>query len=995
MTRSPSTRRGKRGLEPFSTIQLAFQRGRQTWGLLLITGVGIVAAVTLICTVPLYSKVAMTAGLRSVLNSNPQYADIDVSGVTAYLSLSMLHQVNTSLDRTFQKDLGSYLGASQFFVQTGFFPILDNSVGPLHETGDKMSLIGASMEQSAAHVHLVAGRLPVTSSQAIEVALRMETATNYHLAVGSTLPLHFTLVGGDLSVVSRVLMLHIVGIFTLPMDNDPYWHGIDFQGVSTNGVFALSQALASNDTILQTLAQLVSDPAVTNRVYQIPSNLYWYYRLDTNHISIDQLDNVIAGIQSVKVDNSNNGNLDQSPFLEQVSTYQSSDILDQYRSRTAVAQLPVVSFLFFVSGLVLFFIIMMAGLLVERQSEAIAVLRSRGASRRQIFGAMVIQSVVLGLIALVAGPLLAIVMTRLLTQNLLPATDQGALNLLAGNPVSVALGLSQYATGAALITVIAMSLAVLGAANRDILAIRREAARTTQRPLWQRLNLDVVAAIIALVGFIFSIYATNANVLDARLRLLLLSPLSLLGTIFLLLAGLLLLVRFFPLLLQGGAWLAARRRGATPLLALAQMARAPRQSARMTLFLALASAFAIFTLIFSATQTQRVLEVAAYQAGADFSGTVPLNLYTPKQLPGVTATYRHLPGVMAASLGFVKSATGGGPTAAINIDFKAVDTDTFAQTAIWTDQYSTQSLDSLMAQLRGQRSYGITHLVVPAIVDTSTWNLLHLTQGATFTLNFSPIAYSDLVNFKAIAEVQNIPTSGDSSTPGVLADFKTYADVYTQHFTRAGDYAVPLNYVWLRTSDDPALLVRLRQTLTQGDLQLNPLSDRRAIITSLYQEPLYLTLIGILSLGAVLALLLALGGNLLSSWLSARSRLVNFAVLRALGAAPRQVAGVLAWEQGIIYTTAILQGILFGIILSLLAIPALIFSSVLPNQVTGNLSAADFYAVQTVPAVNIVMPASLGIALGILAVICLIAISLMMLVVARPSIGQALRVNQD
>src|SRR5438067_1163419 len=160
----------------------------------------------------------MTAGLRSVLNSNPQNADIDVSGVTRNISLSILRRTKASLDKTFQKDLGPYLSESQFFVQTGFFPILSSSVGSLHETGDRMSLIGASMEQSAAHVRLVAGRLPMTNSQNIEVALRKETATNLSLKVGSILPLHFTIVGGDLSVVSRVLVLHVVGLFTLPND---------------------------------------------------------------------------------------------------------------------------------------------------------------------------------------------------------------------------------------------------------------------------------------------------------------------------------------------------------------------------------------------------------------------------------------------------------------------------------------------------------------------------------------------------------------------------------------------------------------------------------------------------------------------------------------------------------------------------------------------------------------------------------------------------------
>jgi hypothetical protein len=37
------------------------------------------------------------------------------------------------------------------------------------------------------------------------------------------------------------------------------------------------------------------------------------------------------------------------------------------------------------------------------------------------------------------------------------------------------------------------------AARRDVLSLRRETARSSQRPLWQRLNLDVIAGVIALL----------------------------------------------------------------------------------------------------------------------------------------------------------------------------------------------------------------------------------------------------------------------------------------------------------------------------------------------------------------------------------------------------------------------------------------------------------------------------------------------------------------
>src|SRR5260370_39593243 len=122
----------------------------------------------------------------------------------------------------------------------------------------------------------------------------------------------------------------------------------------------------------------------------------------------------------------------------------------------------------------------------------------------------------------------------------------------------------------------------------DVLAMRREAARSTSRPLWQRINLDIVAVIITLTGFAITSYLINSGVLDAQLRLLLLSPLTLLGIVFLLIAALLVFLRLFQLLLRVGALLAARSHGAAPMRALPQMARAQRHSVRMTLLYPLA-----------------------------------------------------------------------------------------------------------------------------------------------------------------------------------------------------------------------------------------------------------------------------------------------------------------------------------------------------------------------------------------------------------------------
>jgi ABC-type antimicrobial peptide transport system permease subunit len=129
--------------------------------------------------------------------------------------------------------------------------------------------------------------------------------------------------------------------------------------------------------------------------------------------------------------------------------------------------------------------------------------------------------------------------------------------------------------------------------------------------------------------------------------------------------------------------------------------------------------------------------------------------------------------------------------------------------------------------------------------------------------------------------------------------------------------------------------------------------------------------------------------------LSARSRLTNFAVLRALGTPPRQIASVLTWEQAIIYTTSIVLGVVFGLLLSTLVVPVLVFTSVGSNGTNSDISGQAFYIAQSVPPIQVIIPATVGIALLVLICICGIALGMMIRVVSRPSIGQTLRLNED
>lgn len=1005
-------RRQRRGRIP-GVITLAGWRVRETWRLLLITALGCLVVVTLVSSVPLYSDVSMSAGLRDVLSTSYQSSDVVVQGQSSLISTSFIQATTQKLNAEFQSKLGQFLKPLEFSVQVPQAYLLVHKPntcsgqqrGPWYLSCNLIQIVSASMSQANGHLRLLQGRLPQNASDVLEIALTAQSAAMLHATVGSILYTSYGISQEPYHHFAPRIALHVVGIFTLPRGDDPYWHGNTYTAVASPGRSPLITftALSSNEAVIDLFNTLFTNKQYANTTLDAAMTLSWFYPLDPSRITINDLDAIQSGIATTQVDVSNDPSFNQQPRLQQATVLLPSDILQRYHDRISVARIPTLSLLAFVLALALFFVSMMADFLVERQSDSITILRSRGASRVQIFGAFVVQSVTIGVIALLAGPILAALLVFLMIQHTLSSGDQNVLTIITSNPAGVIASVGIYALVAAVASVIAMVLAISRTARYDILVLRREAARSTNRPLWQRVNLDIVAILITLTGFGISYYIANSGVLDPQLRLLLLSPLTLLGTVFLLIACLLLFLRVFQLLLRLGSWMASRGRSAPSMLALAQVARSPRLSLRITLLFSLATAFVIFSLVSGASQAARIPQVAAYQVGSDFSGVPSVTNLQANDVDDVTGEYRALPGVASATAGYKDSVIAGGNALPFPMMLMAVDPATFAQTVgpNWTRQDSSQSLPSLLSLLAQKRKSAIEANEIPAIVDRIAWQNLHLSPGATFTLNFS--AAGSLV-FVAEQEINSIPTAPDSTTGSntddvsqgaVMVDIRTLTPIYNTNFLQYG-IGLTLNYIWIRAHDDSGSIASVRRVLTTDCcLSLNPLLDRRAIISSLSNDPLYVDLLGLLGFGAATALLLALAGSLIASWLNARNRLTSFAVLRALGATPSQIASMLIWEQGVIYLTSLLLGLLFGALLAFLALPVIIFTSVPSTGASSGLSSSAFFLLQNVPPIQVVVPASLVVVLLALVVICAVALSLMVRVVSRPSIGQALRLNED
>ncbi len=1005
-----------------SVVTLASWRLRRTWFLLCVTTLGMVTAVVIACTVPLFITITTTAGLRNTLMTQPTNSEIRLEVRTLGASTRLVHDVQSQFDPLFQQNIGTVLKQPpQRVLDTGDFTFASSL--PKLQTS-LLGIYATSLQQAAPHLTLVQGRLPrqTSDAQQMEVMLTPDTAQALGVGIGSTVPLNLNyfpaMPTADISQADYLKTAklaaanaRVVGLFTVGENNLSYWHELDFKPTQSNNSagskVALYSLLTSDTSLLKFFDSVAVQQHIDTPIVR-DVGLTWYYSLDPTHISILQLDGLITHITNIKstidtryselegyggyspdVGLSYPYLVGVNPFSPLFGTNQAPGSLEQFRSRIIVTRIPAWVIAIQLLVLVLFFVSLMTDLLVDRQADAIAVLRSRGASRGQVFGALMTQSVGLGILALVLGLPLTLVVLLFVTKRVLPFRVQDALNVVTNNPLQALQSVMGYAVAVVLVILLTMSFSLVRVVRMDVLSTRREAARSTQRPLWQRLHLDIVAGVIALLGYGVSLYLTTiGSLLNGQIKAISSALFSLISPYFLIVVLLLLFLRFFPLLLRLGAWLTVRGRSAASMLALAQMARSPRQSIRMTTLLALTITFALFSLVFFASQEQRINDLAMYQTGADFSGTIP-DRASPLTIQQQEAQYAAIKGVTAVSAGYMGTATPNNNNISLTLQLRAVDTSTYARTALWPAQASAQSLSTLMAQLATKQQYGISHNIVPVIVDATTRDKLSLHPGSIFLVSVDGLTLASDLRCLVVAIVEHIPTTGDDPLTansaleapkgGMLFDYQTYNTTYTQQVPLAtkGSTLVPVNWISLRTQDDAGSVNRVRAALTSLELFLINLSDRRVLLDTLHVDPLTLTLEGI---GTVATLLLAILGDLLASWSSARTRLTNFAVLRALGTSPRQVANVLTWEQGLIYSIGILLGIVFGGLLATTVVPTLIYYGL---------------SMQISLPVQIIVPPSLVFTLGAVIAVFVFVLGMMVRTVSHPSMSQTLRLNED
>ena len=146
--------------------------------------------VMLVCAVPLFSQVAMTAGVRNALNSAPPYDQrITFTLASSQPTTAQIQQAEQSIAQVVNDNLASYTnGTAHFSVQV---PALTIASGGTTTAGSNttrlLSIFSYTLDQIANEITVVQGRLPQAGSDQVEIALTQNTAQSLGVHVGSVI----------------------------------------------------------------------------------------------------------------------------------------------------------------------------------------------------------------------------------------------------------------------------------------------------------------------------------------------------------------------------------------------------------------------------------------------------------------------------------------------------------------------------------------------------------------------------------------------------------------------------------------------------------------------------------------------------------------------------------------------------------------------------------------------------------------------------------------
>ncbi len=700
MLDSPVPMRGFTGIGP-----LVWERIIANWRMLAVLAFGMLMASTLLAASPIYTRVMNDLGLDFSLKEHLRSSSRNTLFQFG-LPLGTTEEADKSRDmvRIMADKTGWFAGSE---VRYANLPDL-----PMAQEGQTISsdrfrtvLTLQTMSGLDRHVNITQGRLPGESKDGsnIEVALPAQSADFLGVHPGDSFLAAFSFDDCNrppptddpeenrerarFRCVPQVFVtlnakLTVVGVFDQKSDDDPYW-----------GAGPLTFARpAATDTMGAIVPIVLSEAGFFQALPKVFPGINTSFRV-TTFANIDRLNSTNlatarSDLQSLKV---------AAGDQHLIADLSMLSALDTFNRRATFSQVSLLLLLLQVVGIALYYVVLVASLLVERRAEEIAMLRSRGASSWQVVSTAAIEAGVLGIGAALMAPFLAAGAIAFLGKT-------GTFRTVSGGhflPYTIEPQAFVLAAGGSALAVLAVLLPTVVAARRSMLDYLRGNARPG-KPIFQRYYLDFgIAGIAALAiwelnqrGSVFDPHSVGGWSAD---------PLLLISPVLLILAIGALMFRLLPLMLGLVSRFMSVTSGPGVTLGLWQITRSPSRYSQLALLVIMAASVGTFAATYGETTDRSQDDRSLFEAGVDARTSSLVRLQGASD-DEIAQQMAQIPGVEQVSAAY-RSTLGAGPISA-GVPVLAIDPQKAPDLLYWRDDFATEDLTSLLRHIQGSPAGG-------------------------------------------------------------------------------------------------------------------------------------------------------------------------------------------------------------------------------------------------------------------------------------------------
>ncbi len=716
---------------------------------------------------------------------------------------------------------------------------------------------------------------------------------------------------------SRVaIKLMVVGIVEQDDPNSTFW----YEGMK-----------GYNKTLLMDF-DICRDYLIGQNMIDI-SNAKWHYALDYHSIKINHVDHIVKSL------NAQNREMIGWKGIFVLSLPINQIINDYYFRHT---QLSTTLWILYVPVLIMlaFYIFMVSRLIVKHEENEISVMKSRGASRFQIFKGYSIEGFIYCVIAAVIGPLLGMFLCSVLgaSNGFMEFINRTAL------PISLSSDAYLYTFYSLVLFMLTMLIPAYISSRSSIVEYKQTKAKQRKRPLWNKLFLDVILLVGAIYGLLnFQDMQGIMNVQQASETGFAIDPIMFFLSTFFIMGSGLFFLRIYPTIIKiifsigKGAW--------SPVMysSFIQVGRSGGKEQFLMLFLIVSLSVGIFNANAARTINRNLEDKVMYNLGTD----IVIQPYFQSNKPPSTGAAPD----MGDGMGAPSSEPVFNPAPTLYIEPNYTEYTKLSGVESITKVYKNNNVNARImgtqftnVDLMGiiTHEFGETAWFRDDLLPYHWYNYLNLLsdnpRAVLISSGFSKDVNGDIELLDDVTFNWGNQSFVDGTIYGFIDYWPTWNPVY-KYDAMSGKEVKPyliitnLNYLHNMTFLEP-YQIWIKKDANGTDVDItNQIQEKKLTMTEIHyatqeiikfkNDPLLQGINGTLTLSFVVTMLISIIGFLIYWILSIRDRVLQFGILRAMGLTKGNVISMIVAEQGLISVMAIFMGLVIGSITSTLYVPLL------------------------------------------------------------------------